>query len=219
MSTLTPRVWFFDLDGTLYPPSEGLWPAVGARIEEFLQRFLGLDPDAARSRRQHYVQQYGTTLRGLMEEYPDIDPFAYLEFVAQVPVENFISPDPQLRALLRSLPGPKWIFTNADTPYAKRVLRALEVADMFDGIIDIVQLDFVGKPWPQAYDHALRLARAPRSQALLVDDVRANVAGAQAAGWQAVWVTPRATRPQPGMIPHIYALPRGLPLSAQEPRS
>ncbi len=211
------RTWFFDLDGTLYDPRQGLWPAVGARIEAFLQRTLGLSPEAARALRRRYVAQYGTTLRGLMEEHPhQVDPYAYLEFVGQVPVETFVRPDPRLRALLASLPGPKWVFTNGDAPYARRVLQALGVADQFDGIIDIVQLDFVGKPWPQAYERALQLARAPRRQALLVDDVRANVAGARAAGWQAVWVHPQVPAVREGEIPHIYALPQGLPRPAQE---
>ncbi len=214
---LTPRVWFFDLDGTLYDPREGLWPAVGARIEGFLQRYLGLSPQQARALRQRYVRQYGTTLRGLMEEHPQVDPHAYLDFVAQVPVEAFVRPDPRLQALLADLPGPKWVFTNGDEPYARRVLRALGVEGAFDGIIDIVQLNFVGKPWPPAYERALQLARAPRHQALLVDDVRANVAGARDAGWQAVWVTPQVARPQPGVIPHIYALPQGLPQQEREP--
>ncbi|NPA30433.1 MAG: pyrimidine 5'-nucleotidase [Chloroflexi bacterium] len=207
----SPHVWFFDLDGTLYDPRAGLWPAVGARIEAFLQRFLGLDAPAARALRRRYVQQYGTTLRGLMEEHPQVDPHAYLDFVAQVPVEAFVRPDPRLRALLAQLPGPKWVFTNGDAPYARRVLRALKVDDAFDGIIDIVQLNFVGKPWPEAYEHALQLARAPRQQALLVDDVRANVDAARAAGWQAVWVHPEAPAPRAGEIPHIYALLQGLP--------
>ena len=216
MNALVPRVWFFDLDGTLYTPTEGLWPAVGARIEAFLQRFLNVDAETARTLRGRYVQQYGTTLRGLMEEHPHVDPYAYLEFVARVPVENFVTPDPKLRALLRALPGPKWLFTNGDAPYARRVLRALGVDDVFDGIIDIVQLNFVGKPWPQAYDRALQLARAPRPRALLVDDVRANVVAARKAGWQAVWVHPHEARPRPGVIPHVYALPHGLPPPPQE---
>ncbi len=208
--TIAPRVWFFDLDGTLYTPVRGLWPAVGARIEAFLQQALQLEPAQARALRQRYIQQYGTTLHGLRAEHPDIDPRAYLDFVGQVPVEDFLRPDPRLQQLLTELPGPKWIFTNADAPYARRVLRALGVADAFDGIIDIVALGLVGKPWPEAYAQALRLAQAPRERAVLIDDLQANVEGARAAGWRAIWVNPQATTPRADEIPHIYALPQVL---------
>ncbi len=206
------RVWFFDLDGTLYDPRQGLWPAVGARIEAYLQQTLGLSPAAARALRRRYVQQYGTTLHGLRAEHPDLDPHDYLRFVGQVPVEALVRPDPRLRAVLATLPGPKWIFTNGDAPYARRVLRTLGVEDLFDGIIDIVRLNFVGKPYPAAYARALRLARGVSpAAALLVDDSRGHVEAARRAGWQAVWVHPEVRAPQPGVIPHIYALPQGLP--------
>ncbi len=206
--SLVPRVWFFDLDGTLYTPVRGLWPAVGARIEAFLQQALHLEPAQARALRQRYIQQYGNTLHGLRAEHPHIDPRAYLDFVGQVPVEDFLRPDPRLQQLLAALPGPKWIFTNADAPYARRVLRALGVEHAFDGIIDILTLNLVGKPWPEAYDRALRLAQAPRERAVLIDDLPANVEGARAAGWRAIWVNPQASAPRGDEIPHIYALPQ-----------
>ena len=31
---------FFDLDDTLYPPTSGLWDAIGERIETFMREYV-----------------------------------------------------------------------------------------------------------------------------------------------------------------------------------
>ena len=36
------RVAFLDLDDTLYPPSSGVWDAIGERIQIFMMDRLGL---------------------------------------------------------------------------------------------------------------------------------------------------------------------------------
>ncbi len=204
---MTWKVIFFDLDGTLYHPEQGLWQAIGQRIERFLEQFLRVSPDQARALRYAYAQRYGTTLRGLQEEH-GLDPWEYLTFIGQVPVERYLQPAPQLRALLESLPQPKWVLTNADAPYARRVLQTLGVEDVFQGILDIEALGWIPKPHREAFQRAWQRAgvRCPE-KALLVDDLVHNVQGALEAGMGAVLVHPQRPTVSVPWIPRLEDLP------------
>ncbi len=44
---------------------------------------------------------------------------------------DLLRPDPALGELLRAVPLPKWVFTNADTAHAERCLDLLGVRDCF----------------------------------------------------------------------------------------
>lgn len=49
--------------------------------------------------------------------------------------DTYLHPDPALRAMLRSIPLPKWLFTNADRAHAHRCLARLGLEGVFDGLI------------------------------------------------------------------------------------
>ncbi len=214
-------VWFLDLDGTLYADATGLWAVISHRINLYLQQRLGLSPTAAQQTRQRWMSTYGTTLRGLMAEHPHLaDPAAYFAFAHDVPLGKYLQPDPRLRATLLQLPGTRWLFTNADAPYARRVLRVLGVEDVFAGVVDIFATGLCPKPKPRAYHQALALSDARASEAVLVDDRWENAAAAHQEGWYAVWVHPHdaavARRAAvDAVIPTIYALPQQVVRQAQ----
>ena len=94
---------------------------------------------------------------GLRVDY-DIDPYEYLDFVHNIPLEDFLLPDPDLRKMLEKISATKIIFTNASTAHASRILQHLEIEKLFDQIIDIVALDFHNKPQPESYRRAITLA-------------------------------------------------------------
>ena len=149
-------VLFFDLDDTLYSNSNGLWEAIRGRMTDYLRDPLGFPPGEIPELRRSYFETYGTTLRGLQINH-SVDADEYLAYVHDLPLEEYISPDPQLHELLASLPQRKWIFTNADSNHAMRVLGILGLEDCFDGIIDVRALDYLCKPEVQAYQRALAL--------------------------------------------------------------
>jgi pyrimidine 5'-nucleotidase len=186
---------FFDLDDTLYPNSNGLWEAIRARMTDYLGDPLGFPADEIPELRQTYFETYGTTLRGLQINH-SVDADDYLAFVHDLPLEEYISPDPQLHDLLISLPQRKWIFTNADSNHAMRVLGILGLEDCFDGIIDVRALDYLCKPELQAYQRALALAdETDPANCVLFDDSLRNLAPAQAAGFTTVLVGTIETHP------------------------
>ncbi|MCX8025711.1 MAG: hypothetical protein N3A60_10960, partial [Thermanaerothrix sp.] len=122
---MKPRILIFDLDDTLYPASSGVWEAIGERIDLFIHQKLGLSHEEVEPFRKNLFRTFGTTLRGLYLQY-HIDPAEYLAFVHDIPLERYLQPNPALRTLLKVLPYPKVIFTNADKNHANRVLARLD---------------------------------------------------------------------------------------------
>jgi len=180
---------FFDLDDTLYASSSGLWGLIRDRMGQYMVEVLGLPEDQVPALRRSYFETYGTTLRGLQIHH-HVDPDDYLSYVHDLPLEQYIRPNPALRALLLSLPQQRWVFTNSDADHARRVMTILDVQDCFDGIIDIRALEYVCKPEPAAYRRALVLAGNPApQQCVLVDDSAANLAGARQIGFTTLWIS------------------------------
>lgn len=184
----TFKTLFIDLDETLYPKNSGLWDNISEKINAYLIDRLQIPPGSAEQLRKHFLEAYGTTLGGLIAQY-DIDPYDYLDFVHDIPVEEMIQPDPSLRRVLQSLCGRRVIFTNASPEHAKRVLRHLQLDDLVHQIIDIIALGFHNKPRPEAYQRALYLAgNVGPGDCLLIDDRLPNLAPAKELGMTTVLV-------------------------------
>ncbi len=179
----------FDLDETLYPTSAGLMQDVARRITEWLQRHLGLDSGAAAHLREAYIHLYGTTLAGLLAEHREkVDVEDYLAYVHDVPVEDYLRPDPALRAMLTGIPLRRVVFTNSSAEHAARVLNTLDIADLFERVVDIRALNFVHKPRREAYERLLVLLGVPGPACILVDDRVVNLQPAKALGMTTILV-------------------------------
>jgi putative hydrolase of the HAD superfamily len=179
---------FFDLDDTLYPHTCGLWTAIRERMADFMVERLRLPPAEVDRIRRDYFETYGTTLRGLQNHH-QVDAIDFLTYVHDLPLAKFLSPDPRVRDLIDSLPQRKWIFTNSDINHARRVLDALQLSACFDGLIDILALQYRCKPLPEAYLQALSIAGEsdPRS-CLFIDDSPRNLLPARELGFLTVLV-------------------------------
>jgi putative hydrolase of the HAD superfamily len=195
---------FFDLDDTLYSPKNGLWQAIRDRMRRYLIERMGFPPEVT----------YGTTLRGLLINHPErTNADEYLAFVHDIPLQDYIQPDPSLKVLLQSLPQRRWIFTNSDDRHAHRVLNTLGLSDCFEGIIDIRALGYTCKPVEDAYQRALVLAGETHpGRCILFDDSPRNLAPARALGFYTVLVghhepDPSACR----TINSLHALPETMP--------
>jgi putative hydrolase of the HAD superfamily len=179
---------FFDLDDTLYPNTSGLWLAIRTRIGLYMKERLNLPEEEIPGLRRFYFERYGTTLRGL-QIHKHINPLDYLAYVHDLPLQTYLAPDPRLRQLLMSLPQQRWIFTNADAAHARRVLEALNLADCFYGIIDIIALEFACKPEREAFEKALEIAgETDPTRCMLIDDTPRNLVAAQSMGFATVLV-------------------------------
>lgn len=180
------RNWIFDLDNTLYPARANIAGQMDARITQYIVDLLHLDWDAARTLQKKFFHEKGTTLAGLIADH-GVDPHHYLEFVHDLEMD-VLEHDAPLVAAIAQLPGRKLIFTNADAPYATRVLERLGLSDSFEAIHDIHATNYVPKPDPQVYRGLCDAYDLDPAESLFVEDMARNLAPAKAIGMTTVWV-------------------------------
>ncbi|GAA4009478.1 pyrimidine 5'-nucleotidase [Sphingomonas swuensis] len=178
--------WIFDLDNCLYPASTGLFALIDQRMGAYIQRLLGVEADEARRIQKHHFHTHGTTLAGLMKEH-GVDPHHFLADVHDIALDR-VGADPRLVAGLGRLPGRKFVFTNGDAPYARRVLAAIGIGDQFEHLHDIHECEL--RPKPDRHGYELLCARfgIDPFRACMVEDMAQNLRPAKALGMTTVWV-------------------------------
>ncbi len=203
---------FFDLDDTLYPSKAGLWVLIRERMGNYMHERLGIPWEDVHRLRRIYLESYGTTLRGLQHFY-SVDVDDYLAYVHDVPLQDHLQPAPELRPLLLSLPQTRWIFTNADSNHARRVLAALELEGCFHGIIDIRALEFQCKPDRAAFVRGLELAgESHPERCVFLDDAPRNLIPARQMGFKTVLVNEQSdTEAAEVIIPRLQDLRQAMP--------
>ncbi len=162
---------FFDLDDTLYPSSTGLWHAIKDRMTLYMIERLGLPEKDVPLLREQYFKMYGTTLHGLQERH-NVDKDDYLAYVHDLPLKDYLTPNPIVRDVIASLPTRNLIFTNADVLHARRVLAALDLDDLFETIVDVNAVAPYCKPMPESFAIAMDLADEPDPRkCVMIDDL------------------------------------------------
>jgi putative hydrolase of the HAD superfamily len=180
------RDWIFDLDNCLYPASTGLFDLIDERMGAYIQRLLDCGAEEARRVQKHHFHSHGTTLAGLMREH-GVDPHHFLADVHDIDLDR-VQCDERLAGLLPRLPGRRFVFTNGDAPYARRVLEKIGVETHFDALHDIHASSYRPKPDPHGYALLCERFGIEPTHALLVDDMVQNLAPAKALGMTTVWV-------------------------------
>lgn len=180
------RDWIFDLDNCLYPASTGLFSLIDQRMGAYIERLLDCCPEEARRVQKAHFHEHGTTLAGLMKEH-GVDPHDFLADVHDIELDK-LQCDERLMRLLPRLPGRRFIFTNGDAPYARRVLDRIGISDHFDELHDIHASSYRPKPEPHGYELLCERFEIDPAHALLVDDMVQNLAPAKALGMTTIWV-------------------------------
>jgi putative hydrolase of the HAD superfamily len=196
--------WIFDLDNCLYPASTGLFDLIDERMGAYIERFLGCDSSEARRVQKAHFHTHGTTLAGLMREHR-VDPHDFLEDVHAIPLDRIARDDRLARGLGR-LPGRKIIFTNADEPYARRVLAALGVGQHFAELHDIHAAELRPKPDRHGYELMLRRFGIDPLGAAMVEDMAQNLKPAKELGMTTIWVDNGSERGNHGHHPDFIDL-------------
>ena len=180
------RSWIFDLDNTLYPPETEFMRLVEKRINDYVVRTSGLPAAEALVVQKGYLEDYGTSLAGLMAHYK-IDPTDFLAEVHDVPLD-VLSPDAGLRAGLQRLKGPRIVFTNGSMAHARRVLDRLELTDLFDGLFSLEDADLIPKPDPRTFARMTERFGVDAASAAFFEDTVKNLAPARDIGMTTVLV-------------------------------
>jgi putative hydrolase of the HAD superfamily len=197
-----------DLDNTLYRADCGVFQRMDLRINEYIQRVIGLDHKQADAMRIEYWQRYGTTLRGLMLHHA-VDAEDFLHHAHDVQAHELLSADDALARTLSHLPGRKIIHTNGTIEHAETILACLNIRDHFSTIYDIRFNDYTPKPCSHTLAMLLQQELAEPARTMVIDDMSNNLHIAQQLGLQTCLIHPEAykqTAPWTICAPHFHAL-------------
>lgn len=214
MPTFKPGgAWIFDLDDTLHNATAHIFPRINRAMTQYVQTHLNLSEADANALRHTYWRRYGATILGLIRHH-DTDPAHFLWHTHQFPdLHNVLVAEPMLRATLTRLPGRKFVFSNAPVHYAKGVLRALGIIDLFSDVYTIEHTRY--RPKPDVFGF-LRLCRShqlrPR-RCIMVEDNLDNLRTAKRLGMKTVWMTGAAVArgKAPGYVDHTVRSVARLP--------
>ena len=191
------RSWVFDLDNTLYPPEAALFDQIEVRMTDWVMTAIGVSRETADHLRKLYWRKYGTTLAGLMAEH-DVDPAPYLTDVHDIDLGH-LQADPVLAAGISDLPGRKIVYTNGSGPYAKKVLSARGLGDVFDAVYGVEHADFHPKPDRIAFKTVFDRDGIDTNTAAMFEDDPRNLSAPYEMGMRTIHVAPI---PEPA--PHIH---------------
>ena len=181
--------WIFDLDNPMYDINLGLFKKISNRITDFIMSKYSLDIDQAKKIQKEYYLKYGLTLRGLIVE-KNLEPEEFLDYVHDVEHPELKKND-QLISKIRILEGKKIIFTNATSKHAEKILKILELEDVFDQIIDIKDLEYIPKPDKRSYKkllECLNLNKENLNKTIFLEDTIKNLIPAKELGITTVWM-------------------------------
>jgi putative hydrolase of the HAD superfamily len=151
-------------------------------MNDFMLERMDIPAEEIPALREKYYLQYGTTLQGLKKHH-HINEADYLAYVHDLPLNNYLTPDPIQRSIIASLPTRNLIFTNADIRHAQRVLTTLNLLDLFPTIIDVTTVAPYCKPMPESFALAMQIAgETDPSRCVMIDDLKRTTRAAREAG-------------------------------------
>ena len=207
MARAAGRVWLFDLDDTLHDAGTASMPHIRDAMGDYIEQQLGCARAEAEALRNRHWHRYGATLLGLVK-HQGVDAAHFLYHTHLLPgLESRVrghGPDLAALAALARLPGRCFLLTNAPAAYAARVLGALGIAHLFDGVIAIEQMRMFGhlrpKPDARLFRAVAARLRVPPARCVLVEDALTNQKAARSVGMATVWMQRWLARP--GTRPH-----------------
>jgi len=180
------KYWLFDLDNTLYSGDTKVFDQVDKKMTFFISDKLNVSTEEAKKIQKNYFNEYNTTLNGMIKNHK-IDAEEFLEFVHDVDL-NFLKKDLDLHKALTNLVGKKYIFTNGSKAHASNVTKKIGIENLFDGVFDIVESDFIPKPSIEPYKKIIQKYGIDPKYCVFIEDIARNLKPAHELGMKTVWI-------------------------------
>ena len=178
--------FIFDLDNTLYSGQTKVFERIDKRMSKYISKKLNVDLIKAKKIQKKYFYDTGTTLSGLMK-YNNVDPHEFLNFVHDIDI-SWLPKDLLLREELIKIKEKKYIFTNGSHSHANNITKQLGIEDLFDGIFDIIDADFIPKPAIEPYKKIIKKFNLDPKKSILIEDIAHNLKQAKSLGMKTVWL-------------------------------
>ena len=178
--------FIFDCDGVLYNDLEKVFGQVSKKMTEYIAKKLNLDLKKAKELQTNYFHKYNTSLNGLMIHHK-INPNEFLKYVHDINLD-FLEKDLVLRKELLKLEAKKIVFTNGSNDHVANITKHLGIDDLFDGIFDIVDCNFIPKPAIESYEKLSKKFNINPNETLFIEDIAKNLEPAKKLGMKTVWL-------------------------------
>ena len=180
------KYWIFDLDNTLYSGDTKVFDQVDKKMSKFISDKLKVSIEEAKKIQKNYFHEYNTTLNGMIKNH-EIDADEFLEFVHDVNLD-FLKADKSLEEEISNLKGKKFIFTNGSKAHAANVTKRIGIEQLFDGVFDIVESNFIPKPSIEPYKKILEKYKIEPQYSIFIEDIARNLKPAHELGMKTVWI-------------------------------
>ncbi len=180
------KYWLFDLDNTLYSGDTKVFDQVDKKMSFFISKKLNINLEEAKKIQKNYFQEYHTTLNGMIKNH-NIDAEEFLQYVHDVDL-NFLKKDLNLQNELTKLMGKKYIFTNGSKAHATNVTKRIGIENLFDGVFDIIDSDFIPKPSIEPYKKIIQKYGIEPDYCIFIEDIARNLKPAHELGMKTVWI-------------------------------
>ena len=178
--------FIFDCDGVLYKDLEKVFGQVSKKMTEYIAKKLNLDLKKAKELQTNYFHKYNTSLNGLMIHH-EINPDEFLKYVHDINLD-FLEKDLVLRKELLKLEAKKIVFTNGSNDHVANITKHLGIDDLFDGVFDIVDCNFIPKPAIESYEKLSKKFNINPNETVFIEDIAKNLEPAKKLGMKTVWL-------------------------------
>ncbi len=176
----------FDCDGVLYKDLDAVFGQVSKRMSEYISRKLNVHLKKAKELQRNYFHQYNTSLNGLMIHHK-IDPHEFLEYVHDIDLD-FLKKDTLLREELLKLDVKKFVYTNGSRDHVNNITKHLGIDDLFDGVFDIVDGQFIPKPQIEPFKVLIKKFDINPEETVFIEDIAKNLSVKKELNLKTVWL-------------------------------
>ena len=116
-----------------------------------------------------------------------IDPHEFLKYVHDINLD-FLKKDTLLREELLKLDVKKFVYTNGSRDHVNNITKHLGIDDLFDGVFDIVDGQFIPKPQIEPFKILIKKFNINPEETVFIEDIAKNLSVKKELNLKTVWL-------------------------------